>query len=56
MSNFSHDEMMIHVPMCTHKRPQDILVISDNQENLQRELARYKGVNIKTLSSNNALE
>ncbi len=56
MSNFSHDEMMIHVPLCTHKKPENILVISDNQENLQAELARYKGLSIKAVKPADALD
>ncbi len=56
MSNFSHDEMMVHVPMCTHKKPENILAISDNLENLQSELARYKGVNVKAVKAAEALE
>ncbi|MEA2111005.1 MAG: spermidine synthase [Campylobacterota bacterium] len=56
MSNFSHDEMMIHVPMCTHKKPENILVISDNLENLQTELVRYKGVDVKAVNTSEALE
>jgi len=56
MSNFSHDEMMIHVPMCTHKKPENILVISDNLENLQTELARYEDVNVKAVKTTGALE
>ncbi|MEJ2469153.1 MAG: spermidine synthase, partial [Campylobacterales bacterium] len=41
MREFVYPEMMVHVPMCTHKEPQNVLVVSDNPEALQAELARY---------------
>ncbi|RUM63175.1 MAG: spermidine synthase [Sulfurimonas sp.] len=56
MSNFSHDEMMVHVPMCTHKNPKKILVLSDAYENLMCELERYQGIDVKALQSLKALE
>jgi spermidine synthase len=55
MSNFSHDEMMVHVPMCTHKKPQNILVISDNPQKLETELKRYGAVALKSLKAADAL-
>ncbi len=56
MSNFSHDEMMVHVPLCTHKAPKKILVISDTYENLMRELERYSGIDAKAVPASVALE
>jgi len=41
MREFVFPEMMVHVPMCTHKEPQNILMITDAPEALQAELARY---------------
>jgi len=41
MREFVYPEMMVHVPMCTHKAPQNVLVVSDAPEALQTELARY---------------
>jgi spermidine synthase len=41
MREFVYPEMMVHVPMCTHKEPQNVLVVSDHPEALQAELARY---------------
>jgi spermidine synthase len=32
---------MVHVPMCTHKEPQNVLMLSDAPEALQAELSRY---------------
>jgi len=41
MREFVYPEMMVHVPMCTHKEPQNVLVVSDAPDALQAELARY---------------
>lgn len=43
MREFVYPEMMVHVPMCTHKEPQNVLVISDAPDALQTELSRYGG-------------
>ncbi len=56
MSNFSHDEMMVHVPLCTHKNPKKILVISDTFESLMRELERYNNIDVKAVQALRALE
>lgn len=39
--NFSFDEMMVHVPMCTHKEPEKILIIGDVSEVLKQEVAKH---------------
>ncbi|WP_345985767.1 spermidine synthase [Sulfurimonas sp. HSL-1656] len=44
MREFVYPEMMVHVPMCTHKAPQNVLVISNAPESLQKEVARHEGV------------
>ena len=44
MREFVYPEMMVHVPMCTHKAPQSVLVASNAPEALQAELARHEGV------------
>jgi len=41
MREFVYPEMMVHVPMCTHPEPQNVLVVSDAPEALQTELARH---------------
>lgn len=33
--------MMVHVPLCTHKEPENILILSDNAMPLQQEIARH---------------
>ncbi len=56
MKSFIYPEMMVHVPMCTHKEPTNILVISDNADLLTDELDRYNGVDVTVVSASNVLE
>jgi len=56
MKNFVYPEMMVHVPMCTHKEPKNVLVVSDNAEALQAELARHGGVDVEVVGASGALE
>ncbi|MEW5831725.1 MAG: spermidine synthase [Campylobacterota bacterium] len=44
MKTFIYPEMMVHVPMCTHKNPKSVLVSSDKADLLGSELARYRDV------------
>ncbi|MEA3229037.1 MAG: spermidine synthase [Campylobacterota bacterium] len=41
MQEFIYSEMMVHVPLCTSKNPQNVLVVSDNAENLTDEIAKH---------------
>ena len=43
MREFVYPEMLVHVPMCTHKAPQNVLVVSDAPEALVAELERHTG-------------
>ncbi|MDQ1264072.1 MAG: spermidine synthase [Campylobacterota bacterium] len=49
MRDFIYTEMMIHVPMCTSKEPQEILIISNKAELLQVEAAKYADVRSKVV-------
>ncbi len=40
-----YDEMFIHVPMCTHKEPKDIFILSTNKQ-YQKEFDRYDDINV----------
>lgn len=55
MKEFIYPEMMVHIPVCTHKAPKNVLVISDNASAIETELARYKEITVKTISSADAL-
>jgi len=41
MKNTIYAEMMVHVPVCTSKTAEDILIISDNADLLQAEASRH---------------
>lgn len=40
---------MVHIPLCTHKEPENILILSDDAMKLQQEVARHDNINATTL-------
>jgi len=56
MKKFTYPELLVHIPMCTHKLPKAVLVVSDDDSMIQEELARYSDVSATTISVANALE
>ncbi|MCW8896172.1 MAG: spermidine synthase [Sulfurimonas sp.] len=50
MKEFIYPEMMIHVPVCTSKEANDILIISDNADLLSVEAARHSETNVKVIT------
>ncbi|MEA1891585.1 MAG: spermidine synthase [Campylobacterota bacterium] len=44
MKEFIYPEMMLHVPMCTSKNPQNILIISDSAELIAKETLKYNEI------------
>lgn len=40
--NFAYDEMMVHVPMCSHKDIKKVLVVGDADEDFKAELAKHE--------------
>lgn len=55
MKTFFFPEMMVHVPMCTHKDPRSVLLASGNAEALNGELSRYRGIETTVVSSGDLL-
>lgn len=41
MKEFIYNEMMVHVPLCTHKEPKNLLIISANAAGLVAEVQKY---------------
>lgn len=41
-ANYAFNEMMVHVPLCTHKEPGKILVIGTVDDDLKAEVAKHK--------------
>lgn len=56
MKTFAAPEMMTHIPMCTHKNPRTIMVISDQSELLKTEMARYRDINVEYAETKDLLE
>lgn len=50
MKDFIYPEMMVHVPVCTNKAPENVLIVSDNAELLSNEMAKHNEVASKTIS------
>ncbi len=44
--DFVYNEMMAHVPVCSHKAPKSVLLVSDAPEGIKSELERHNGLNI----------
>jgi spermidine synthase len=44
MNQSTYAEMMVHVPLCTNKNPKNVLVISDDAENLITEILKHTEV------------
>ncbi|WP_321777152.1 spermidine synthase [Sulfurimonas sp.] len=50
MKEFIYPEMMVHVPVCTSKNPQNVLIISDNASRLEAEMKKHDEINYKVIS------
>ncbi len=53
--NFAYDEMMVHVPMCSHKYIKKILVIGEVTEDFKSELNKHECKDV-TFSENLNIE
>jgi spermidine synthase len=56
MKTFVYPEMMVHVGLCTHKLPTQVLLASDNTQLLMGELSRYRESTVASVGSANLLE
>lgn len=43
---FIYNEMLAHIPVCSHKAPKSLLLISNAPEGIKAELARHLGLNV----------
>jgi len=50
MKEFIYNEMMVHVPLCTHKEPKKILIISDDATSLENEVKKHTNINSTAIS------
>ena len=56
MKTFIYPEMMVHVPLCTHKEPQQVLIVSDNAAALEGEVARHREVTARSVAASKGLD
>jgi len=50
MKKFIYNEMMVHVPVCTSKDPQNVLIISDNSSSLEKEMQKHNAIAYKSVA------
>jgi len=43
---FTYNEMMAHIPVCSHKTPKSLLLVSDKPDGIQEELNRHSDVSV----------
>ncbi len=44
MNNKTFNEMMVHVPLCTHKEPSNVLIIGNIDEDFKNQVAKHKDI------------
>ena len=49
MKENTYAELMVHVPVCTHKEPKNVLIISDNASAMMDELSKYNNIDAKAV-------
>jgi spermidine synthase len=49
---FIYNEMMVHVPLCTHKDPKKVLIISENANAMVEEISKHDGIDCDVISAN----
>ncbi len=50
MKEFIYSEMMIHVPVCTSKSPQNVLIISDIALGLENEMKKHNEIDFTSVA------
>ena len=56
MKNFIYNEMMTHIPLCTHKDPKNVLIISTDAGGLIEEIQKHDDVSCDIISSGDAIK
>jgi len=55
MSNTTnYNEMLTHIPLCSHKNPENVLIISDDATGINAETARHDDMNFTVLATSKA--
>ncbi|MBC8237974.1 MAG: spermidine synthase [Helicobacteraceae bacterium] len=50
MKNFIYNEMMVHVPVCTAKAPENVLIISNDTAALEDEMKKHNAIAYKSIA------
>jgi len=50
MKEFIANEMMVHVPLCSHKNPKNVLIISDEAEKFTKEIDKHTNISFDTVA------
>jgi spermidine synthase len=49
MKEFIYPEMMVHVPVCTSKTPENVLIVSDSADLLAKEMLKHDDIATKAV-------
>ena len=55
-NSYTYNEMMVHIPLCTHKDPKNILIFSDDQGGIKAETARHSEMNFTIMAAHKVQE
>lgn len=50
MNEFIKNEMMVHVPLCSHKDPKNILIISNDAKKYEDEVKKHTKIDAQNIS------
>ncbi len=51
MRENTYAELMVHVPVCTHKEPKNVLIISDNASAMMDEISKYNNIDATAIGT-----
>jgi len=55
MKDFIYNEMMVHTPLCTNKKPENILIISNDAAGLVAEVQKHDAISCDVISADMGL-
>ena len=51
MRENTYAELMVHVPVCTHKEPHNLLIVSDEASAMMDEVAKHENIDAKAIQA-----
>lgn len=55
MKDFIYNEMMVHIPLCTSKNPENILIVSNDAAGLVAEVQKHDDISCDVISADMGL-